>query len=95
MERKCIFSLSQFKDGIYSVEFDSSLKHLQAFSICIALLNGLQPANFSEFSHVFENKSSEEGTLSETDGLKVSKRDQQENSESNVFHPPISPVEKV
>ncbi|KAL3336141.1 hypothetical protein AABB24_032063 [Solanum stoloniferum] len=35
-----IFSLSRFKDGIFSVEFSSSLKLLQAFSICIAVLNG-------------------------------------------------------
>lgn len=33
------FSLSRFKDGIFSVEFSSSLKLLQAFSICIAVLN--------------------------------------------------------
>ncbi|MCD7454551.1 hypothetical protein HAX54_025209 [Datura stramonium] len=34
-----VFSLSRFKDGIFSVEFSSSLKLLQAFSICIAVLN--------------------------------------------------------
>ncbi|KAL3530827.1 hypothetical protein ACH5RR_010149 [Cinchona calisaya] len=95
LERKPIFSLSRFKEGIYSVEFDSSLKLLQAFSICIAFLNGLQPATFSEFSHFFENKSSEESTQSEVDGPKVSNRDQQEYSASNVSHPPILPVERV
>lgn len=35
-----VFSLSRFKDGIFSVEFSTSLKLLQAFSICIAVLNG-------------------------------------------------------
>lgn len=35
-----VFSLSRFKDGIFSVEFSTSLKVLQAFSICIAVLNG-------------------------------------------------------
>ncbi|XP_060175214.1 uncharacterized protein LOC132605947 [Lycium barbarum] len=39
-DNKPVLSLSTFKDGIYSVEFSSSLKVLQAFSICIAVLNG-------------------------------------------------------
>ncbi|KAK4376065.1 hypothetical protein RND71_006742 [Anisodus tanguticus] len=39
-DNKPVFSLSRFKDGIFSVEFSSSLKLLQAFSICIAVLNG-------------------------------------------------------
>ncbi|XP_019247505.1 PREDICTED: uncharacterized protein LOC109226984 isoform X2 [Nicotiana attenuata] len=39
-DSKPVFSLSAFKDGIFSVEFSSSLKVLQAFSICIAVLNG-------------------------------------------------------
>ncbi|CAN4101006.1 unnamed protein product [Withania somnifera] len=34
-----VFILSRFKDGIFSVEFSSSLKLLEAFSICIAVLN--------------------------------------------------------
>ncbi|KAF3673419.1 putative serine/threonine-protein kinase-like [Capsicum annuum] len=34
-----VFSLSRFKDGIFSVEFSSSMKPLQAFSICITVLN--------------------------------------------------------
>lgn len=73
MERKPIFSLSPFKDGIYAVEFDSSLKLLQAFSICIAVLNGLQPAKFSEMGNCFEKKFSEEITLSEADGPSINK----------------------
>ncbi|XAR60677.1 hypothetical protein NMG60_11034146 [Bertholletia excelsa] len=34
-----VFSLCPFKDGIFSVEFSSSLSCLQAFTICIAVLN--------------------------------------------------------
>ncbi|XWS71628.1 hypothetical protein CRYUN_Cryun03dG0154200 [Craigia yunnanensis] len=39
-DNKPFFSLAPFKDGIYSVEFNSSLSLLQAFSICIAVWDG-------------------------------------------------------
>ncbi|KAL3518122.1 hypothetical protein ACH5RR_020711 [Cinchona calisaya] len=68
LDKKPIFSLSPFKDGIYSVEFNSSLKLLQAFSVCIAFLNGLQPAMFYEYGYFSGNKSSEESAISESDG---------------------------
>ncbi|XP_009594299.1 uncharacterized protein [Nicotiana tomentosiformis] len=45
-DSKPVFSLSAFKDGIFSVEFSSSLKVLQAFSICIAVLNGRNQESF-------------------------------------------------
>nr|XP_027109665.1 uncharacterized protein LOC113729588 isoform X1 [Coffea arabica] len=95
LDERPIFSLSPFKDGIYSVEFDSSVKFLQAFSICIAYLNGFQPAKFSEFGYLSENKSSEERTFSETDEPKVFNGDQQEYPASNIYHPPVSPVGRV
>lgn len=95
LDERPIFSLSPFKDGIYSVEFDSSVKFLQAFSICIAHLNGLQPAKFSEFGYFSENKSSEESALSETDEPKVVNRDQEEYPASKISHPAVSPVGRV
>ncbi|RVW56617.1 hypothetical protein CK203_075139 [Vitis vinifera] len=50
-----IFSMSSFKDGIYSAEFSSPLSLLQAFSICIAVLNSrTQP---SEMSNPSEERS--------------------------------------
>ncbi|KAI4340357.1 hypothetical protein MLD38_025202 [Melastoma candidum] len=38
-EERPVFSLTPFKDKIYSVEFKSSLSALQAFSVCIAVLD--------------------------------------------------------
>ncbi|KAL4610734.1 hypothetical protein ACB092_08G072800 [Castanea dentata] len=43
-------SLSQYKDGIYSVEFSSPLSILQAFSICIAVLDSKKACELSESS---------------------------------------------
>ncbi|KAK4606682.1 hypothetical protein RGQ29_000788 [Quercus rubra] len=43
-------SLSQYKDGIYSVEFSSLLSILQAFSICIAVLDSRKACELSESS---------------------------------------------
>lgn len=94
-DRTLIFSLSPFKDGIYSIEFDSSLKLLQAFSMCIAILNGQKPAESSELTHFFEKKPAEETTLSFTDGAKVSNRDPEEIPACFVACPPDSPVARA
>ncbi|CAH9074889.1 unnamed protein product [Cuscuta europaea] len=40
-QKKPVFSFSAFKEGIFSVEYSSSLARLQAFSICIAILENL------------------------------------------------------
>ncbi|OWM66727.1 hypothetical protein CDL15_Pgr010378 [Punica granatum] len=42
-EDQPVLSLFQSKDGIYSVEFNSSISELQAFSICIAVLDCSSP----------------------------------------------------
>ncbi|XP_059660814.1 uncharacterized protein LOC132307150 isoform X2 [Cornus florida] len=72
LENRPAFSLSAFKDGLFSVEFNSSLSLLQAFSICIAVLNSRKAYRFPESSNLFEEKSSEETTFSEIDGTKGS-----------------------
>lgn len=51
-----IFSMCLFKNAIYSVEFDSSLSPLQAFSICIAVLNSSKPAETSDLSKLREKQ---------------------------------------
>ncbi|KAM7522119.1 hypothetical protein LguiA_012021 [Lonicera macranthoides] len=43
LNEKPVFSLSSFKNGIFSVEFNSALSLLQAFSICIAVLDSNEP----------------------------------------------------
>lgn len=37
--RSPIFRLAPFRKGIYSIEFDSSISLLQAFSICVAVVS--------------------------------------------------------
>ena len=80
-----IFSMSSFKDGIYSAEFSSPLSLLQAFSICIAVLNSrTQP---SEMSNPSEERS---------DGIiKAPNQVQGEAAARYVSYPPLSPVGRV
>ncbi|CAH9135292.1 unnamed protein product [Cuscuta epithymum] len=40
-QKKPVFSFNAFKEGIFSVEYNSYLARLQAFSICIAILENL------------------------------------------------------
>ncbi|XP_030476207.1 uncharacterized protein LOC115693369 [Syzygium oleosum] len=46
--RSPIFRLAPFRKGIYSIEFDSSISLLQAFSICVAVLSCLTSSDPSE-----------------------------------------------
>lgn len=43
-----IFRLAPFREGIYSIEFNSSISLLQAFSICVAALSRRASSNPSE-----------------------------------------------
>ncbi|XWS28757.1 hypothetical protein CRYUN_Cryun25bG0098600 [Craigia yunnanensis] len=60
-DNKHFFCLAPFKDGIYSVEFNSSLSLVQAFSICIAVWDSRKHCELSE-----SVTTSEERTLGET-----------------------------
>ncbi|XP_022847049.1 uncharacterized protein LOC111369678 [Olea europaea var. sylvestris] len=91
-ENKPVFSLSRFKDGIFSVEFNSSLKLLQAFSIGIAIFNSMKPAIFAEPKNLVGCQTSEETTLSENNVAKISKK---EVSAKYASFPPPSPVGRV
>lgn len=75
-----LFILSPFKDHVYSVEFDSSLSFLQAFSICISILNCRKPYDLSEISKLFEAEIV--NTLIAGDGIKGP-------------YPPVSPVGRI
>ncbi|KAB2089378.1 hypothetical protein ES319_A03G057400v1 [Gossypium barbadense] len=55
------FSLASFNDGIYSVEFNSSLSLMQAFSICIAVWDSGKHCELSESVPLYEER-----TLGET-----------------------------
>ncbi|BAT80446.1 hypothetical protein VIGAN_03002600, partial [Vigna angularis var. angularis] len=57
-ENQPAFSFSPFKPGVYSVAFDSSFSLLQAFSICIALVDGLISYELSGSRNYIEGKNS-------------------------------------
>ncbi|KAL3807716.1 hypothetical protein ACJIZ3_012509 [Penstemon smallii] len=85
-ESKLIFNLSPFEDGIFSVEFDSSLKLIQAFSVGIAVLNSSNTwAIFSEDIRLSKNNAA----------TKISNRGRVEVPTKYVSYPPLSPVGRV
>lgn len=84
-----VFSMSSFKDGILSVEFNSSLSFIQAFSTCIAVLSCRKPYELSDFSKPFEEKSFE------TEEIKAANLVQVEVLESYSSYPPVSPIGRV
>ncbi|KAK7342496.1 hypothetical protein VNO80_25451 [Phaseolus coccineus] len=61
-ENEPAFSFSPFKPGVYSVAFDSSFSLLQAFSICIALVDGLISYELSGSRNYIVGKKSEENS---------------------------------
>ncbi|XP_075503839.1 uncharacterized protein LOC142541129 isoform X1 [Primulina tabacum] len=78
-EKRPFYVLSPFKDGIFSVEFNSSIKLIQAFSIGIAVLNsGKTP-----------------GEITEKSEPKTSNQAVSEVSEKYVSYPPVSPFGRV
>lgn len=81
--------MSSFKDGIFSVEFNSSLSFLQAFSICIAVLSCGKPYELSDLSKPFGEKSFE------NEGIKAASQVQLEVLESYSSNPPVSPIGRV
>ncbi|KAK4856552.1 hypothetical protein QYF36_018629 [Acer negundo] len=90
------FSLAPYKDGIYSVEFNSSVKRLEAFSICIAVLDIRKPCVSSESSDSLEEKTPVESMSVPNDGRAAP--DQSEGGEvpaRYVSYPPLSPVGRV
>lgn len=89
-----LFSLAPFKDGVYSVEFNSSLSILQAFSICIAVLDSKKPFELSEPSDSFEEKTLVETISMQTDRIRAPNR-VEEVPARYVSYPPLSPVGRV
>ncbi|KAG2673298.1 hypothetical protein I3760_13G083300 [Carya illinoinensis] len=89
-----LFSLAPFKDEIYSVEFNSSLSNLQAFSICIAVLDSKKPCELSEPTDSSEGKTLEETISMQNDRIKAP--DQSEELPARYLsYPPLSPVGRV
>nr|GLL42970.1 uncharacterized protein LOC109163781 [Ipomoea trifida] len=89
-ENKPALRLCPFKDGIFSVEYTSSLKILQAFSISLAVLNTRRQDGFCESANAFGEDSSRPTMVSN-----VSDRAQAEFPAKRVSIPPLSPVGRV
>ncbi|XP_022944382.1 uncharacterized protein LOC111448846 [Cucurbita moschata] len=94
-ENHCILNLATFKDTIYSVEFDSSLSLLQAFSICLAMIDGKNSCELSETSILFEAKTSGESKLIHNDGLWTPNLAEREDPAEHITCPPLSPFGRV
>lgn len=83
-QRGPLFTLVPFRDGLFSVEFDAEISSLQAFSVCVAVIN-------SHSSYT----TNEVGLKQEFDRAKESMALQGEGPEKHAPHPPLSPVGRV
>ncbi|PNY05253.1 hypothetical protein L195_g001697 [Trifolium pratense] len=72
-----VFNFSHFEPGVYSIAFGSSLSPLQAFSICIAMVDGKLPHELSGSRNFIEGKD---------------RRESADIPASYVAYPPVSPV---
>ncbi|XP_045826665.1 uncharacterized protein LOC123918629 [Trifolium pratense] len=88
------FSLTPFENGMCSVAFDSSLSLLQAFAICIALVDSKMPCELSGSRNSIEDKIPKETLSVRTEELKVFGK-LKDIPASYVSYPPVSPVGRV
>lgn len=90
------FSLTPLENGMCSVAFDSSLSLLQAFAICIALVDSKMPCELSGSRNSIEEKNPKETLLVQTAKLKAfGKLENIHIPASYVSYPPVSPVGRV
>lgn len=80
---------------IYSIEFDSSLPLLQAFSICLAMIDCKNSSELSESSILFEAKTSGESKLMHNDRLWTTNLGEREDPAEHISCPPLSPFGRV
>ncbi|MQL88649.1 hypothetical protein Taro_021209 [Colocasia esculenta] len=85
-ERKPLFRLVTFNEGLYTVDFDASIEVLQAFSVCIAILHGKKPRGPCELQGSRLCKSMDGCVVKNSAGKPVG------SSISMPHHPPLSPV---
>ncbi|KAL5210885.1 hypothetical protein ABZP36_006508 [Zizania latifolia] len=88
-EDRHAFSMVSFKEGLYTVEFRSSIALLQAFAMCIVMLHGKHPSRMQ----VGVQASQEHAPLADHKLDKVVAASQGRAPASYVPHrPPLSPV---
>lgn len=88
-----VFDSSPFEDGIFSIEFDSSLKLIQAFSIAIAVVHSRTSVFLS--SSMVGGKTSGEIAASENSVSKIFNKAPVEVTAKYASNPPLSPVGRV
>ncbi|KAJ1421987.1 hypothetical protein SESBI_13315 [Sesbania bispinosa] len=93
-ELRPAFSFTPFKHGMYSIAFDSSLSLLQAFAICIALVDSKMPYELSGSRNSIEAKNPRETLLVQSEELKAFGK-LEDIPASYVSYPPLSPVGRV
>lgn len=87
-EDRHAFSMVSFKEGLYAVEFSSSIALLQAFAMCIVMLHGRCPVRPQA-----DMPAAQEHTLLADQKLKAMAASQGRARPSYVPHqPPLSPV---
>ncbi|KAJ0238838.1 Uncharacterized protein HA466_0233860 [Hirschfeldia incana] len=86
-------SFTPYREGVYAVEYNTSLSLLQAFSICIAVNEGRNPLN----TWRVDNKAcGEVSSMSQNERLKsCSGPIEGEAAAKYQSHPPVSPVGRV
>lgn len=92
-EGRLVFSFAASKEGIYSVDFGSTISLLQAFSICVSILHGKRPYDYAEPCDASEEKAAVERIVSNQ--LKSSIKTRRKARASYVSCPPISPVARA
>ncbi|XP_022753811.1 uncharacterized protein LOC111302136 [Durio zibethinus] len=93
VQDKHFFSLAPFKDGVCSVEFNSSLSLMQAFSICIAVWDSRKHCELLESVTLSEERTLGETTLN--DRISAPNPIEGEAPARYVSYPPLSPVGRV
>ncbi|CAI9098344.1 OLC1v1034976C3 [Oldenlandia corymbosa var. corymbosa] len=95
MRDQPIFSLVPVEDGMYSVEFNSSISLLEAFSICVAVLTNRKFAYIFDIKHMAESNLAVESNSGNDDEKKNEIRLQGELPAKFAAFPPSSPVGRI
>ncbi|KAG2690714.1 hypothetical protein I3760_09G202700 [Carya illinoinensis] len=83
------FRLTPLKDGIYAIEFNSSISFLQSFFICVAILSCNRPMDPPATTKISEVQVFKEPILNEDGGI------ERRAPAKYALSPPFSPVGRV
>ncbi|KAK9123458.1 hypothetical protein Sjap_013060 [Stephania japonica] len=94
-EKKPAFTFGTFNGGICTVNFSTSISSLQAFSICVALLQSTKLAELSEASSPIEDKVAKDFTNTIRSRIKAPSRIDGGAPSTHIPFPPSSLVDRV